>query len=78
MPLAGEGERLPHLLQLHRLDGVVGMLGDDREQVGQQLALVHEQLVLGGERLGGGAALADVRVEADPDAARGRSDRPGG
>jgi len=37
--LAGEQERLQHGLAVHLVGDLVGVLGDDREQVGQQLVL---------------------------------------
>ena len=42
--LAGEGERLADALEVDRADRVVGVLRDDREQVGEQLLLVRQQV----------------------------------
>jgi hypothetical protein len=42
VPLASEHESLPHLVEVHRLDRVDGMLGDDGEEVRQELALVRQ------------------------------------
>jgi hypothetical protein len=39
--LAGEGERLSDLVEVDGLDRVFGVLGDDREEIGEQLALVR-------------------------------------
>jgi hypothetical protein len=42
--LAGEHERVQQARLVDRRGGLVGVLGDDREQVGQQLALERRQV----------------------------------
>jgi hypothetical protein len=43
--LAGEQEGPQHGLAVDRVDDLVGVLGDDREEVGQQLVLERRQIV---------------------------------
>jgi len=43
--LAGERERGQHGLAVDRLDDLVGVLGHDREQVGEQLVLERREVV---------------------------------
>jgi hypothetical protein len=45
MVLAREQERVQDRLAVDRLGDLVGVLGDDREQVGQQLVLERRQVV---------------------------------
>jgi hypothetical protein len=70
--LAGEQERLQHGLAVHLVGDLVGVLGDDREQVGQQFVL--ERRDVGGDR-----QRAVVAVLGDVDRlVWGDSDGPGG
>ena len=67
VPLAGEDECIPDLVEVDGLDRVDGVLGDHREEVGEQLALVREELLLAvRERLGRSALGGAVLAQADP------------
>jgi hypothetical protein len=48
--LAGEQERIQDGLAIDRLGDLVGVLGDDREQVREQLVLERRQVVRNPER----------------------------
>jgi hypothetical protein len=68
--LAGEHERVDHRLAVDRLGDLVGVLLDDREEVGEELAL--EVGEIGGRRFQrgrsaarGGAVNRPVRLDAD-------------
>jgi hypothetical protein len=72
--LAREHECLPHLVDIDRGDGVVGVLGDDRDEVGEELTLAREKLLIAvrqrGDcptgRLTAVQTYADVRVRKPP------------
>jgi len=69
--LAREQERLEHRLAVHLVGDLFGVLGDDREQVGQQLVL--ERRDVGGDRY---RAVVAVLGDVDRLVRRDR-DRPG-
>jgi hypothetical protein len=46
VPLACEDECLADLLDVHWRNCVLGVFGDDREEVGEQLALSRVQLLI--------------------------------
>jgi hypothetical protein len=79
--LAGERERLDDAGSVDRLGNLVGVLGDDREQVGEQLALDGRQVRrdLSGERPVNRVGAVDRTVTGDGDRAviggRGRAAR---
>ena len=69
--LAGERERLADALEVDRADRVVGVLGDDREQVREQLLLVREQVL--GERPATAARRRALVAHADADVRVGQA-----
>ena len=74
--LAGESESVTDLVQVDRLDRVLRVLGDDREEVRQQVPLLREKILvpLGDER-GLRLAAVPIRHQADADP-RGRKLSP--
>jgi hypothetical protein len=60
--IAGEHERLDHRLAVDGLGDLLGMLLDDREQVGEELALELGEVV-GGRGLQGSRELAVGAVD---------------
>jgi hypothetical protein len=44
MTLAGERKSIAHLLEVDGLGRVGGVLGDDREEIGEQLALARREV----------------------------------
>jgi hypothetical protein len=44
--LAGESEGVTHLVHVDRLDGVLRVLGDDREKISQQVPLVRKKILV--------------------------------
>jgi hypothetical protein len=67
--LAGEHERPHHALAVDRLGDLVGVLGDDREQVGEQRALDRRQVGrdVGGQRRRRVVGAVDGSVARDGD-----------
>ena len=67
MPLAGKDECITDLFQVDGLDRVIGVLGDDREQIRQQLALTGVELLVAIGRDRNCAVLRAGAVETDAD-----------
>ena len=69
VPLAGEDERLADPVQVDGADRVVGVLGDDGEEVGEQLPLVRQEVEVGSR---GRGRRRRPLAHADPDVGVGR------
>jgi hypothetical protein len=72
VPLAGKKECVPDLVEVDGLERVHRVLGDDREQVREQLALVWKELLLPVAECRRGGSLRAVFAQPDPHAAFGR------